>query len=106
MKKELFITKQKQPSHKRICRGERLSVHNLRFDFVNTTKEIQDKKKSMEHSDSKPSHSAKKRMCIETGKIYDSSAEASKSLGMNPHYVSTIMSRNKKTKEGYTFKYI
>lgn len=101
--KEYNLTKD---SVGRICRGDRLSCHNFRFDFINTTKEIQDKKKSMEHSDSKPSHSAKKVICVETGQIYNSSVEASKILGMGNGYVSNLMRKHRKTKEGYTFKYI
>lgn len=90
----------------RICRGERLSVHNLRFDFVNTTKEIQDKKKLMEVNKEKPSGNMRSIMCIETGIVYESIADASRSFGKNTKYIHTIMRRNKKTKEGYTFKYI
>lgn len=90
----------------RVCRGERLTVDGKHFDFINTTDEIQDKKKRMKISETKPSHSAKKVICVETGEIYNSSVEASKSIGMDWRYVSGLISKNRKTKEGYTFKYI
>jgi very-short-patch-repair endonuclease len=90
----------------RVCRGERLTVCGKQFDFINTTEEIQNKKKKMEHSKSKPSHSAKKIMCIESGEIYNSATEASKFFGMHDGYISNLIIKNRKTKEGYTFKYI
>lgn len=90
----------------RVCRGERVTVRNLHFDFLDTTKEIQDKKKSMEINKAKTSHNMKQVMCIETKQIYESASEASRILGMNKHYISTLMIRNKKTKEGYTFRYV
>lgn len=90
----------------RVCRGERVTVKNLHFDFLNTTEEIQDKKKSMEINKAKASHNMKQVMCVETNQTYESASEASRILGMNDKYISTLMLRNKKTKEGYTFKYV
>ena len=60
----------------------------------------------MEINKAKVSHNMKKVMCIETKQIYESASEASRILGMNKHYISTLMIRNKKTKEGYTFRYV
>lgn len=90
----------------RVCRGERLTTNGLHFDFINTTDEIQNKKKKMEESESKPSHSAKRVLCIELDKIFESSEEANKFCGKTKGYVSGLISKNRKTKDGYTFKYI
>lgn len=90
----------------RVCRGERITVKNLHFDFLNTTEEIQDKKKSMEINKAKASHNMKQVICVETNQTYESASEASRILGMNERYISTLMLRNKKTKEGYTFRYV
>ena len=90
----------------RICRGERLSVHNLSFDFIETTEEIQNKKKLMQINKDKPSHHMRKVICVETGKEYDSTSEASRQLGMNNNYVSGIIRKGRKTPEGHTFKYV
>lgn len=90
----------------RVCRGERLTAKGFHFDFVETNDEIQFNKLKMELSNRKPAHSAKKILCIELNKIFESSVDASRFLGMGNGYVSNLMRKNGKTKEGYTFKYI
>lgn len=88
-----------------VCRGEKLTTHGLEFDFTNTTKEIQDNKNRMKASNEKPSHSAKKVMCVETEEIYQSASECSKLLGFGKGYVSGIILSNKSV-NGLHFKYI
>lgn len=90
----------------RVCRGERLTVGGLHFDFVDTTEEIQENKRKMLLSDSKPSHSAKKVINTETNKIYNSATEASRDLGKNQGYVSELMCKKRKANEDCIFKYI
>lgn len=90
----------------RVCRGERLTVRGFHFDFIETTDEIQEKKNKMKESESKPSHSSKRVLCIELDKMFESSEEATKFCGKSKGYVSNLMRKNRKTKEGYTFKYI
>ena len=90
----------------RVCRGDRLTCSGKRFDFINTTDEIQNKKKSMEENKSKPSYNMRKVLCLETGIIYESSAEASRFLGKQTQYITGLIKKNRKTKDGYTFKYI
>lgn len=90
----------------RVCRGERITVRNLHFDFLDTTQEIQDKKKIMEINKSKPSSNMKKVICVETGQTYKSASEASRQLGMNNGYINNIISKKRKAQNGYTFKYI
>ena len=96
----------KKDSVGRVCRGERLTTNNLHFDFVETTEEIQNKKKSMQINKDKPSKNMKRVMCVETGIIYASASEASRQLGMGNAYVNGIISKGRKTPEGYTFKYV
>lgn len=90
----------------RVCRGERLTIHGLRFDFVETTKEIQELKKEIIKNKSKASHNTKRVICNELNKIFESASEASRYLGHSNGYVSDIIIKNKKSDEGYTFKYI
>jgi very-short-patch-repair endonuclease len=90
----------------RVCRGERLTIHGLRFDFVETTEEIQELKREMIKNKSKASHNTKRVMCNELNKIFESASEASRYLGHSNGYVSDIIIKNKKSDKGYTFKYI
>lgn len=43
-----------------VCRGDKLSIHGLEFDFVDTTDEVQLRKQSMRNNKLKPSNTAKK----------------------------------------------
>lgn len=88
-----------------ICRGDKYSIHGLIFDFVNTTKEIQDKKKVMLHN-KKVSSVAKKVYCVELNLTFDNATKASLYLGHRSGYVSGLILNNKTTKECYHFKYI
>lgn len=55
---------------------------------------------------SKTSHNIKMVMRNELNKIFESASEASRYLGHSNGYVSDIIIKNKKSDEGYTFKYI
>lgn len=90
----------------RVCRGERLTVDGLHFDFVDTNDKIQENKRRMFLSESKPSHSAKRVMNVETGKIYNSSCEASRELDKTERYVSTLIYKKRKANKDCVFKYI
>lgn len=90
----------------RVCRGERLTINGLRFDFIETTEEIQSKKKRMEFSKSKPSHSAKVVYCEELDMTFNSSKDASLYLGYGEKRVSLAISRKEKIGNKYTFRYV
>lgn len=45
-------------------------------------------------------------MCNELNKIFESTSEDSRYLWHSNGYVSDIIIKNKKSDEGYTFKYI
>ena len=90
----------------RVCRGERVTVHGLRFDFVETVEEIQLIKNKKEEVKRKPSHSAKMVLCNETNEIFNSATEASSHFGYANGCVANIIRLNRKLEGKYTFKYI
>lgn len=89
----------------RVCRGERLTAKGLHFDFIETTKEIQDKKTKMLNNCAN-GRSSKSVYCEELDRTFISGKEASDFLGMKNTYVSTLIARGKKSREGYSFRYI
>ena len=90
----------------RVCRGERLTVRGLHFDWIGTTIEIQEKKNKMQENKNKKSHAQKKVICVETNEIFDSATEASLHFGKGRGYVSNIMRKDKPSNLGYHFKYL
>lgn len=62
--------------------------------------------KKMIKNKSKTSHNIKMAMRNELNKIFESSSEVSKYFGHSNGYVSNLIIKNKKSVEGYTFKYI
>lgn len=90
----------------RVCRGEKITVNGLRFDFVDTTEEIQLIKNKKEEVKRKPSHSAKMVLCNETNEIFNSAKEASLHFGYARGCVPNIIRLNRKLEGKYTFKYI
>lgn len=89
-----------------VCRGERLTIHGLRFDFVETTEEIQELKREIIKNKSKAFHNVKKVICNELNKMFESSSETSRYFGHSSGYASDLILKNKESAEGYTFKYI
>ena len=90
----------------RVCRGERLTVCGLHFDWLGTTIDIQEKKRKMQENSNKKSTAQKKVICIETNEIFNSATEASLHFGKCRGYVSDIIKKDKPSNLGYHFKYI
>lgn len=90
----------------RVCRGERLTVNGLHFDWIDTSEEIQKKKRKMQENSNKKSHAQKKVICIETNEIFNSATEASLHFGRCSGYISGIIKKDKPSNLGYHFKYI
>lgn len=90
----------------RVCRGERLTIDGLHFDWIDTSEDIQEKKRKMQENANKKSHAQKKVICIETNEIFDSATDASLYFGKGTRYISSIIKKDKPSNLGYHFKYI
>lgn len=88
-----------------VCHGERLSVHNLEFDFVETTPEIQAKKDDMRKNNCK-GHASKSVQCIETQEIFKSASECDRQMGFSIGLTSGYISGFRNNKDGFHFKFV
>lgn len=90
-----------------VCRGNKLTVHNYHFEFIDDyTEEIKIIKEQKQINKDKKSHNQKKVLCVELNMKFESASEASRYFNHGTGYVSSLIINNRCSDLNYHFKYI
>lgn len=83
----------------RVCKGQAIRRKGLKFEYV-------DNPLSEEERLREAKEKGKKVLCIETGNIYDSVAEAARQTGANRRHIACVCHGQRKTCGGYHWQFV